>query len=353
MDDEASYRRIISGRGGSWQRPIRLGLRCLEGLYAFGVALRNRRYDRVGPKTVLPIPVVSVGNITAGGTGKTPLVVELLQRLSRMGFAPAVVSRGYKAVPGEPNDEERFIERQVPGVVCLADANRIRAAEEAHSRFGADVIVLDDGFQHRRIARTLDIVVIDATCPFGYGHLLPRGLLREPPSSLQRAHLVVMTRCDQVSRARLSEVMARVRELADSAVVARCVHRFMGIERLDGTRAPIELAGKRAVLFAAIGRPEAFATTVRSLGVEVAGVRWWPDHHRYRRHEMDALLKIGRFPPHELLLTTEKDAVKLARIDGLEHANIFVVKVAIDFVDDGGTILQTVLEERLRRTHPS
>ncbi len=353
MGDDARYRRIISGRGGTWQPPIRFGLRCLEELYAFGVAVRNRRFDRAGPQTVLSIPVISVGNITAGGTGKTPLVVELLQRLSSMGFTPAVVSRGYKAVPGEPNDEERFIERQVPGIVCLADANRIRAAEQAHRAFGADVIVLDDGFQHRRIARTIDIVAIDATCPFGYGHLLPRGLLREPPSSLRRAHVVVMTRCDQVSRARLSEVMARVRELAESAVVARCVHRVLGIERLDGTPAPMDLAAKRAVLFAAIGRPEAFATTVRSLGVEIAGVRWWPDHHQYRRHEMDALLKIGRFSPHDLLLTTEKDAVKLARLDGLEHANIFVVKVAIDFIDDGGTILQTALEERLPRIHPS
>jgi len=347
MDDDASYRRILSGRGGTWQRPIRLGLRCLEELYAFGVALRNRRFDRTGPKTVLPIPVISVGNITAGGTGKTPLVVELLQRLTKMGFAPAVVSRGYKAVPGEPNDEERFIERQVPGVVCLADANRIRAAEQAHREFGADVIVLDDGFQHRRIARTIDLVVIDATCPFGYGHLLPRGLLREPPSSLQRAHVVVITRCDQVSRARLSEVTARVRELADSAVVARCVHRVTGIERLDGTPAPIELAGKRAVLFAAIGRPEAFATTVRSLGVEIAGVRWWPDHHRYTQRDVSTLTQVGKFPQHDMLLTTEKDAVKLATLPDLDHAGIGVVKITIDFVGDGGTILESMLERVL------
>lgn len=168
-----------------WVFPVRAMLRVLEGLYARGVALRNTRYDRSGPRAVLDIPVISVGNLTVGGTGKTPFVIELVKRLDRMGLSPAVVSRGYKAAEGQPNDEERLIRESCPSVVCICDPDRAAAGQFARTKFGADVIVLDDGFQHRQLARTLDIVLIDATCPFGFGHLLPRGLLREPVGSLR------------------------------------------------------------------------------------------------------------------------------------------------------------------------
>lgn len=327
--------------------PFRGVLRLLEGLYGFGVAYRNRCYDRQGAHTTLPVPVISVGNITVGGTGKTPLVLDIVKRLQRMGFSPAVVSRGYKASGAEPNDEERLLLRNVPDVPCVADADRVAAAEAAHRRFGADVIVLDDGFQHRRLERTLDVVVIDATCPFGYEHLLPRGLLREPVQALKRADVIVITRCDQVARNQLAEIEFRLGKFGQAATILQCTHRATGVQRLDGTPANVSLSGKRVAVFAAIGQPRAFATTVRSLGAEVVAQRWWPDHHHYRRRDIDSLLKAGRLPPHELLLTTEKDATKLVRLAGLEHAGILVLQVAIDFVGNGGTILQMLLRNRL------
>ena len=347
MNKSSVYRRIVNGEAGAWAIPIRAFLRGLESLYAGAIAFRNRTYDRRGPRVLLPVPVISVGNLTVGGTGKTPLVIELVQRLERMGRNPAVVSRGYKADRDEPNDEERLIRKHCPGVVCLSDPDRGGAGDLAHRKFGADVIVLDDGFQHRQLARTLDIVVVDATCPFGFGHLLPRGLLREPVGALRRAQVVVATRCDQVSRAQLGRLKTRLRDLAKQAVHLQCNHLVTGIERLDAAPIQDPLEGRRVVVFAGIGHPGAFKTTVQSLGVEIVGERWWPDHHHYRLADIKALLEVNAFPEHDLLITTEKDAIKLAEMKGFNHADIVVVKIAIDFADDGGTILQRLLEEML------
>jgi tetraacyldisaccharide 4'-kinase len=341
---------MIADEAGAWTTPALALLRAAESLYASAVAWRNARYDRNGPRTTLPIPVISVGNLTVGGTGKTPFVIELARRLDRMGFSPAVVSRGYMSPGGQPNDEERLIRQNLPSVACLSERDRAVGGELARRRFGADVILLDDGFQHRQLARSLDIVLVDATCPFGFDHLLPRGLLREPVRSLRRADVVVLTRCDQASRAALSRIETRLHDLADAATHVKCNHRVTSIERLDGEAVAGPLDGKRAVLFAGIAQPRALATTVGSMGIEIVGERWWPDHHHYRRRDVEGLRRAGRFPPHDLLITTEKDAVKLAALDGLDDEGILVVKVAIDFVGDGGTILQDLLEKTLHKS---
>ena len=347
MSEHSLYRRIIASEEGLWALPAQAVLRVAELLYAAGVALRNAGYNRRGPSTVLPIPVISVGNLTVGGTGKTPFVIELVRRLDRMGASPAVVSRGYGAVDGEPNDEERLIRRSCPGVVCVSAPDRSSAAEIAHTTYGADVIVLDDGFQHRRLGRTLDIVLVDATCPFGFSHLLPRGLLREPVASLGRADVVVLTRCDQVSRSALSQTEARLREVTGGLTLLKCAHRVSSIEHLDGTRLEDPIEAKRVVAFAGIAHPRAFVTTLRSLGAEIVGHRFWPDHHRYSRRDIRTLRQSTRFPRHELLVTTEKDAVKLAELDGLDPSGIAVIKVAIDFEGEGDTLLRAILEETL------
>lgn len=327
--------------------PARGCLRLAAAAYAAAVALRNAWYDRRGPSKVLPIPVVSVGNVTAGGTGKTPFVIEIVGRLDRMGFSPAVVSRGYGAAGETPNDEERLIRRRCPGVVTVSDSNRAWAAEVAHRQCGADVIVLDDGFQHRRLGRSLDIVLVDATCPFGFGHMLPRGLLREPITSLRRAQLIALTRCDQASPAEIERIETRIRAMVGDPLLLRCRHDVTSIDYLDDSPMDGGLGGRRAVLFAGLGHPKAFATTVRSLGVDVVAHRWWPDHHRYTVRQVKALLEGEHLPPHDLLLTTEKDAVKLRDIDGIDPRRIGVVKVSIDFEGRGGTILQSVLDEAL------
>ena len=332
-----------------WAAPLRGVLGALEAVYACGVSIRNARYDRDGFCRTLPVPVLSVGNLTVGGTGKTPLVIDLVRRVRRLGLRPVVVSRGYAAACGEPNDEERLIRRQAAGVPCIADADRVAAARVAHRMFDADVVILDDGFQHRRLGRVLDVVVVDATCPFGHDHLLPRGLLREPVASLRRAHAVVLTRCEQVSQAECSTIARRLRELAGSAVHVKCRTRVIGVERLDGTVFQEPLRGKRAFLFAGIGRPGAFAATVRGMGVNVIGHRWFTDHHRYRRREMKRLLCASRLPACDVVLTTEKDAVKLAPLVDRTATPILAVRVGIDFIEDGDKMLQSLLGRTLGR----
>ena len=360
MHGDSLYRRIVAGEAGAWASPVRGLLWLTAAVYGRAVALRNAWFDRNGPTARLPVPVVSVGNLTVGGTGKTPFVIDLVRRLDTLGFSPSVVARGYGASPGEPNDEQKLIQKNCPSVPYVSDPDRRRGGELACERFGADVIVLDDGFQHRRLARDLDIVLVDATCPFGFGHVLPRGLLREPVIGLRRAHMVVLTRCDQVSRTELARIEARLRELAPDAAHLKCNHRVTAIERLDGTVVAGGLDDKRVVLFAGIAHPRSFLTTVTSLGAEVVGTRWFLDHHGYTLRDLRSLLHPKRFPSHDFLVTTEKDAVKLAELptldvaarnqgQGFDPTAIVVVRVAIDFVDDGGTMLQAIFEQRLPR----
>lgn len=346
MNGISLYRRIIGGDTGAWSAPLRGGLYAASVAYGTLISMRNKWYDARGPRDRLEIPVVSVGNITVGGTGKTPFVIELVERLTRMGFNPAVVSRGYKSSDDGENDEERMIQSRCPGVVTISDPKRAWAGEMAHRKCGADMIILDDGFQHRQLDRALDIVLIDATCPFGFGHILPGGLLREPVTSLRRAQLIVLTRCDQVAPVDLERTEARIRSVMGDPVMLRCRHGVGTVDFLDGSEIEGGVNGKRAVLFAGLGHPRAFATTVRSQGVEVVDEHWWPDHHRYSFKNLESLLKGDRLPTHDLLLTTEKDAVKLRNISGIDPTRIGVVKVSIDFDGGDGTILQSLLDDK-------
>jgi tetraacyldisaccharide 4'-kinase len=261
----------------------RAGLGGAEAIYRRIVNARNRRYDRDAWRSVgVGRPVISVGNITTGGVGKTPMVIWLAARLVELGRRPAVVSRGYKSRAGEFNEEMQLVSRRVPGAVCISNPQRVAAAAFAVEEQGADVVVLDDGFQHRALARDLDIVLIDAREPFGHGHVLPRGLLREPLDGLRRADAIVLTRCDQVEGGALDEITREVRRHAPDALVLRCVHQVSELLDLGGKVSDTTVTpGRPAVCFAALGNPQAFAETCRRLGYDVIGRVWWPDHHHY------------------------------------------------------------------------
>src|SRR5262245_1460980 len=176
---------------------MRLALRAASVPYGWGVRLRNRLYDR-GWKRVAraPVPVVSVGNLTLGGTGKTPCVEYICRYYRSLDLRVAVLSRGYGAEHG-PNDEALVLEENLPDVPHLQGADRVALARTAVEELESEVLVLDDGLQHRRLARDLDVVLVDATAPWGHGFLFPRGLLREAAGGLRRAGVVVLTRCDQ------------------------------------------------------------------------------------------------------------------------------------------------------------
>ncbi len=345
MDAVSAYLRIISGEAGQWAGPLRAGLAGLSLVYGAAVRRRNRRFDR-GDRQIarLPVPVVSVGNITTGGTGKTPLVIDLAERCHQRRRTPGVVARGYKAPAGELGDEQLMVSERLPGIACLANPDRVAAAHDA-VRLGADVILLDDGFQHRRLARDLDVVVIDATNPFGFGRLLPRGLLREPLSALRRADVLIVSRADRIASDELAGLTARLSKLAPDTPILRCAHRPMSLTDVDG--APAEYPGGRALLLAGIGNPESFADSVKKLGIEAAQTLWWPDHHRYFQSDVSKIAAAAKRARCDVVLTTHKDAVKLRRLDLAELGTLRVVMIDVSYWEDDETRMNDLLDSVL------
>ena len=283
-----------------WQReaPLwTLALAPLEWVYRAGAAV-----DRAATHPArASVPVISVGNLTVGGAGKTPVALGLAQRLIARGRKPAVLSRGYGRRGREPlrvapdanaadvGDEPLLLARR--GLTVFVGPDRSRLARLAVEQ-GADVLVLDDGLQHHGLARDLDVVVADASNLFGNGHLLPRGPLREPPAALSRVRrgLLWLTRCDLPRDPRVTELP-----------------RWPTVESDYAASAP-ELRGKRVFLFAGIARPGSFEATVRALGAEIAGARWFRDHYFYTQYDLRTLrAEAGG----ALLVTTEKDLVRI------------------------------------------
>ncbi len=302
---------LVSGRRtGPAASLQRLGLSALAGAYRAGLAARNLfrgKAIRVGR------PVISVGNLSVGGTGKTPMVATLARLVRDLGLVPVVVSRGYKAEAGTRSDEARELERLCPGVVHLEDPDRAAAIGRHLARKRpADVFLLDDGFQHQRLYRDLDIVLVDALRPLGFGHVLPRGLLREPPSALKRADVVVLTRTDLAGDAASDAVENEVRRWARGGVpVLRAAHQPKRLVRPDGSPESLyRLEDARIVAASGIGHPEAFHRTLEALGATVAAEARFPDHHAYTAAELAALASEAREAGCKMLVTTAKDFVK-------------------------------------------
>ncbi|MFH0980899.1 MAG: tetraacyldisaccharide 4'-kinase [Planctomycetota bacterium] len=347
MNEAPAYRRIMSGEAGAWAVPVRAGLWLCSRAYGAIVQARNRRYDAHPARSRrLPVPVISVGNITTGGTGKTPLVIELVRRLQCCGRRPAVVARGYGARPLQTSDELELVQRRGGTVITVADPDRVAGGLKAVEQ-GADVVVLDDAFQHRRIHRDLDIVVIDATGPFGYGHLLPRGLLREPLGALARADLLVLSRTDAVPTERITAIDATLRQYNTHAPIICSRHHPTHLAALGGDRTNLELLRDRKVLgLAAIGNPDAFFHTLaQQIGANLVRCVRLPDHAPYDDAIFHALvITAERSPDAEYLVTTEKDLVKLdPELWSRFPRPIVAVAVDIDLTPDGDRILDAAL----------
>src|SRR5262249_45410270 len=254
--------RFRGAGAGLWPRMQRAGLRTLSLGYRLGVAMRNKAFDR-GWLAIhkAAVPVVSVGNLTLGGTGKTPCVEYVARFYRQLDLRVAILSRGYGSGQGR-NDEALLLEEALPDVPHLQGPDRVALARAAVEELESEVLVLDDGFQHRRLARDLDLVLLDATCPWGHGALLPRGLLREPASALRRAHAVLLTRCDQVGPEARQAIRSRVARLAPGVPVLESVHRPEGLVN-GGATADLDLLRQRPVAaFCGIGNPEAFRRTL-------------------------------------------------------------------------------------------
>ena len=342
-------------------------LLALEGLFRAAVAVRGGLYRAGALRPARAgVPVISVGNLAVGGAGKTPAAMAVAERLAAAGRTVAVLSRGYGAArkdarvvsdgrslllgAAEGGDEPVLLARRLPGVRVLCGPRRAELARLAVGRYGADALVLDDGFQHRALARDLDLVVLDASSPFGNGHCLPRGPNREPPSALRRAGLLWLSRVDQADAAELEGLRRLARLLTGRAPVES---RHAPVAVLDGQLeardVPGSLRGARVVLLSGLARPEGFRRTVEGLGASVVAERSYPDHHPFSESELDEALAALGTAGGDWLLTTEKDAVRLppARAG---HPQLRVLRIEAEIVA-GGKELDALLEQALA-AHP-
>lgn len=316
------------------QRAFQRGLIPLSMVYGHVAAWRRERHTRRA--RVLDVPVVSVGNVTCGGTGKTPTVEMLARSLLERGRRPALLSRGYGRDPSggafvrylppwdsaatEPydptataggNDELQLLAMNLPGVPHLQAPDRHQEGLVAIGH-GADVLILDDGFQHARLHRAVDMVLIDALAPFGGGYPLPAGLLREPLEALRFADVLAISRSNQVRTVTLSTLSAYLRArfpgipqlFLESSPVAWC--------GLDGVEAAASsLGGRRALAFCGIGNPLSFRRQLEGLGVTVADLVGFRDHHRYTVVDLRLLEARARALAVDEVVMTQKDAVKI------------------------------------------
>lgn len=260
--------------------------------------------------------MISIGNLTTGGTGKTPLVISLCRGLQARGEQVGVLARGYGAPrDGDLNDELRLIRDTLPDVILAPGKDRVVRAAEA-VRAGATILVLDDGFQHRRLARDVDVVLLDATSPWSGGHLLPRGLLREPPSALRRAQAVVISRAELRSPSELLALEEEIRATGYTGPVFRmslAPSSLFAIGPEGHEERPVEtLKDLPVVLACGIGNPRAFAATTASVGARLSHLEEFPDHHEYRPRDLHAIEDLAERRAVEHVLITAKDAVKLA-----------------------------------------
>lgn len=346
---ERAWLALVRGeRRGPIALLLRAVLRLASWPYGLGTRFRNGLFDR-GWKSIhrATTPVVSVGNLTLGGTGKTPCVEYVASFYRDLGVQVAILSRGYGSEAGR-NDEAMVLEENLPDVPHLQGRDRVELATTATEELEAELLVLDDGFQHRRLHRDLDVVLIDVTRPPTRDYLFPRGTLRESARSLRRAGAIVLTRCDQVPAAELEAIRAWLSQRFPGKPVATTEH---GPTELLGGEEPepaSSLNGRSVAAFCGIGNPTAFRRTIEGLGARVVNFRSFPDHHAYSRADVDELNRWAEtLPPDVLIATTQKDWVKL-RMPDLAGRPLRAVRIGLTFRSG-----QAEFDAELRRIAPA
>ncbi|HHT9158751.1 MAG TPA: tetraacyldisaccharide 4'-kinase [Candidatus Brocadiaceae bacterium] len=325
----------------SCSKTIRRVLSPFSKIYGFVVKTRIFFYKKGILRCVrLPVPVFSVGNITVGGTGKTPVVEHIARYLRAKGKRVAILSRGYAAnirqetnFPDKNicNDEYLLFKENIPDVPHLLNKSRVKGGREAIKRFQAECLVLDDGFQHLRLARDLNIVIIDALNPFGHEQVIPRGMLREPLEGLKRADLIMLSRVDQCSRDKIVVITNRLREIIGDVPVIETVHKPICLESAkDTTKLDIDcLRGKMVFAFCAIGNPASFRKSIENLGAGIAGFRVFPDHHVYTPSELQELNAEAQSMKPDAIVITQKDRVKIGNNLGIWDFPLWTLKIEV------------------------
>lgn len=323
----------------------------LAALYRAATSARNAyfRLNRSAARQAA-IAVVSVGNLTVGGSGKTPLVAEIARRLIALGRRPAILTRGYAAPPGQEADEVLEYRETLPDVPVVVNPDRVAGASEARERHSVDCVILDDGFQHRRLARDLDIVVIDALDPWGGGWVLPAGRLREPRSGLRRASLAILSRRNQINASQLASIESEIRRIAPQVPILRAITEVTAL--IDDRDKPVALdsiAGHSILPVCGLGNPATFELALRSVATRVAPAMRFPDHHSYSPRDWDRIQRAAATGGAELIVTTGKDWVKLRRLASAADkaaARFACLRVRATIADPDGELTRRL--ERLR-----
>jgi tetraacyldisaccharide 4'-kinase len=356
---------VIQGqRTGRRATLARMGLYGLSKVFTLGVKLRRLLYDiRLLRDSTLGVQVIAIGNLTVGGTGKTPVVEKFARELKAQGRTVAILSRGYRSRPRPlrerllnklffredttpprvvsdgksllldsetAGDEPYMLASNLKDVVVLVDKDRVKAGRYAIERFGCDTLLLDDGFQYWRLAgRRHDIVLVDCQQPFGNEYLLPRGTLREPPSHLARARTVFITKSDS-NTARLR---ARIARHNPSAGIIECIHQPLYFEDVfTGERHPLTLVkGRKMACLSGIAQPESFEESLVKLGAELVYAKRFADHHRFSQQEVLNVINRSKKRQSEAIITTQKDAVRFPKIDRRDLP-VFFVRVEISII---------------------
>ncbi|MRR53233.1 MAG: tetraacyldisaccharide 4'-kinase [Deltaproteobacteria bacterium] len=328
----------------------------VPGAFVYSVVLRFRSflYRRgIMPSFLLDVPVISVGNLSVGGTGKTPFTVLIARLLIDRGKRVVVLSRGYGGAGGsavrivsdgsrillpvaEAGDEPVLLARSVPGLIVVTSSDRYRGGLKAFKRFRPDIFLLDDGFQHLRLRRDLNILLLDAARPFGNGWTLPAGLLREPLSAVRRADLIVYTRADEATECpALEDIPA-----------CRSSHRLSGVVSLLGGEltAFSIFAGKKGVACAGIADPGAFFDALALEGLDLTATLAFQDHCFYDRTERAEICRAMKETGADFLITTEKDAVKLAAFPDISQV-AYAAVLTLEIIDSG--VLEAKIEKLL------
>ncbi|MGL6196248.1 MAG: tetraacyldisaccharide 4'-kinase [Thermoguttaceae bacterium] len=368
MKAEYFYELIEGKRKGPSATALRALLTCISVPYSWVMRLRNFLYEKgVFRSSSVGVPVISVGNLTLGGTGKTPMVAYLTKWCLDRKLRPGLVSRGYgKNAHGkkcnELNDEGKELQLRFPSVPHEQSPDRVSASLSLLSKNKRDLIILDDAFQNRKITRDLDIVLLDALDPFGLNRVFPRGTLREPLDSLARSGIVLLSRSDLVSQSKRQEVRDRVKQIAPNVVWGEIAHkpsRLVSFYEVNGisvnssnssselgvVNATSEsgvfsaeqscsinwLENKKVVAFCGIGRPVAFRKTLDNCGAEVAEFATFADHYEYTEADLKGIADIAEKNRAKAIICTLKDAVKI-RKQNLSGFPLWAVMVEVEFL---------------------
>ncbi len=339
---------ILGDRRGYRASAIRGALFGLSKVFAGAVKARRFLYNvRILRDSTLGVQVIAIGNLTVGGTGKTPVVEKFARELKDQGRNVAILSRGYRSKPPPlrkrllnrlllqsdttpprvvsdgkslllnsevAGDEPYMLASNLKDVVVLVDKDRVKAGRYAIEKFGCDTLLLDDGFQYWKLrGRRHDVVLVDCQTPFGNGHMLPRGTLREPPEHLARASTIFLTKSD----GRTAALRQRIATLNQKAAVIECIHQPLYFENVfTGERMELDfLHGKKVGSLSGIAQPESFEQSLVKLGAELVYAKRFADHHRFSQQEIINAINRGKKRQAEMILTTQKDAVRFPRLD--------------------------------------